>query len=134
MTLPKSKDHMTRNIIICLGITLGFLAFSIYNLMDMRKMTDESFDNGNATHVCIASAEVFSTENTGYYEIAKQTNIVDDAKKGWAKYNCQSVTLTDDHGNTCIGTTGFRFDGTNKDGSGIFTCADILKPRGNTIK
>lgn len=125
-------DPLKRNIIIACGITIFMLALGIYSLLNVNKITDESFDNGNATHVCILSAQVISTENTGYGELAKQTNFMSDAKKSWLKYNCKSILLTDNFGNTCFGTTGFRFNGVNQDGIGMFTCANIVKQLGVT--
>ena len=124
-TLPKDSWKDNLQIIIGISLTVGILGFSVYIWTQINSSRDDMFTSDNATSVCILSAEVLSTKNSELSTTAQITGFLPDAQKAWTKSSCDTVLLTDDFGNTCYGTTGFKYNGLDKNGMGIFSCSNI---------
>ena len=122
---PKESWKENIGMIIGIGLTIGVLGFGVYICTQINSSRDDMFTSDNATSVCNLSAEVLSTKNTVLQTQAEFSGFLPDAEKAWSKSSCDTVLLTDNFGNTCLGSTGFKYNGLDKNGMGIFSCSNI---------
>lgn len=131
LTDKEIEKKSNRSLIMLVICMIGIVGFSVYILIQITSSVDTEMTGNNSTHNCIEASGILYSEKTGIpikpSKIPFESSIVDKAQQAWSRDSCDSVTLTDDFGNQCLGSVGLAYYGETKDGFGQWYCQNIPK-------